>query len=133
MDALDEFFRQWCEPEAWCERCGAYPAVHVIVHDDQEPYGSIVTFVQIWDAETQTHIAVCRRCSSRLIEALGTPKFQHSPEPEHAERCVRQQHFWRSLGRYLKRWQTCLMILLGGRPHRSQKREESRRYSRIGS
>jgi hypothetical protein len=78
MDALDEFFCMWCEPEAWCERCGVSPAIHVLIHDQDATYGSVITYVRIWDPGAQTHLAMCRKCSTHHIDTLGAPEFRYA-------------------------------------------------------
>lgn len=79
MDALDEFFRVWCEPEAWCDRCKDYPAIHIAVQDSPDPYSSRVTYVRVWDPYTQTHVALCRQCNQQHTAALGSQAFQYAP------------------------------------------------------
>ena len=135
MDALDEFFREWCEPEAWCERCCMYPAIHVVIQDDQEAYGSVVTYVQIWDPKSQTHIAICRQCNERHIEALGTPEFQYVPEPHVSKQNPRQVVLWRELHLRLRDWKRRLFDHLAwilGWQKCSQKRGNREDYSHTG-
>ena len=79
MDALDEFFRLWSEPEAWCQRCTEYPAMHVAVHDKTAPEGLLITYVRIWDPALQEHIALCRRCSGRHLNNPGRQAPQYLP------------------------------------------------------
>ena len=105
MDALDEFFRGWCEPEAWCERCRVYPAIHVVVQDDDEAYGSIVTYARIWDAEAQSHIAVCRECSKQYIDSLDQADFHYAPRQHQASGWShRQVCNWRLVWSHIRRW-----------------------------
>ena len=80
MDALDEFFREWCEPEAWCDWCKDSPAIHIVVQGSHETDSGIVTYVRIWDPHTQTHIALCRSCTKQHTDALGSPEFQYAPQ-----------------------------------------------------
>jgi hypothetical protein len=91
MDALDEFFRVWCEPEAWCERCGVSPAIHVLIHDQDATYGSIVTYVRIWDPGAQAHLAMCRKCSTHHIDSLGRPEFRYAPQQQVSKESRQQQ------------------------------------------
>lgn len=109
MDALDEFFREWCEPEAWCERCTMYPAIHVVIHDDEAAYGSVVTYVRIWDPTVQTHIAVCRRCSQEHIAALGTPEFKYALETLPLPASSRARALWLA---WRRSWQACKRSLI---------------------
>lgn len=77
MDAHDEFFSLWCEPEAWCERCEEHPAVHMVVQDDESSLESFVTFVRLWDPGTQEYIALCRQCTKEHREAQGTQGLEY--------------------------------------------------------
>lgn len=78
MDALDEFFRVWSEPEAWCERCQSSPAIHVVIQDDQHMDGMTITYAYIWEPETQLQIPVCRSCSQHYIDSLSASDFQYA-------------------------------------------------------
>ena len=78
MDALDEFFRVWSEPEAWCERCQTSPAIHVVIQDDNHMDGMTITYAYIWDPETRLQIPVCRRCSQHYIDSLSASKFHYA-------------------------------------------------------
>lgn len=78
MDALDEFFRVWSEPEAWCERCQSSPAIHVVVQDEDHIDGMTITYAYILEAETQVQIPVCRSCSQHYIESLGSSEFKYA-------------------------------------------------------
>lgn len=78
MDALDEFFRVWSEPEAWCERCQSSPAIHVVIQDDNHMDGMTITYAYIWDPETQLQIPVCRSCSQHYIDSLSASEFQYA-------------------------------------------------------
>jgi hypothetical protein len=60
MDALDEFFAMWCEPEAWCEMCGDYPAIHVVLYDTEGKYGGVMSHVRVWNPAVQRQVPVCR-------------------------------------------------------------------------
>ena len=71
MDALDEFFSTWCAPDAWCERCGEHPALHVVRRGPAAKSGGFPTYVQVWDAARQTHLAVCRRCFKNHVKPTG--------------------------------------------------------------
>ncbi len=82
MDALDEFFRVWSEPEAWCERCKTSPAIHVVVQDDDHMDGMIITYAYIWEPDTQAQIPVCRSCSEHYLDSLGTSEFRYARRPE---------------------------------------------------
>jgi len=79
MDALDEFFHLWSEPEAWCQRCEEHPAMHVAVHDKTAPEGLIITYVRIWDADLQDHVALCRHCSRLHLNSQGRQPSQYLP------------------------------------------------------
>ena len=78
MDALDEFFRVWSEPEAWCEQCQSSPAIHVVVQDEDHIDGMTITYAYIWEAETQVQIPICRRCSQLYIDSLGSSEFKYA-------------------------------------------------------
>ena len=91
MDALDEFFSQWCEPEAWCELCGEWPAWHVVHRDLPGPYRGSPTCVRIWEPVRQQQVAVCRGCR-RSVGALG--QRQQPPQPWF-------QRLWRKIRRYV--------------------------------
>jgi hypothetical protein len=80
MDALDEFFREWCEPEAWCDRCKNCPAIHIVVPGTHETESLFVTYVQTWDPHTQSYIILCRSCNKQHIAALGSPEFRYTPQ-----------------------------------------------------
>jgi hypothetical protein len=84
MDALDEFFHLWSEPEAWCQRCEEYPAMHVAVYDKTAPEGLIITYVRIWDARLHDHVALCRRCSRLHINSLGRQPSRYLPPVRYA-------------------------------------------------
>jgi hypothetical protein len=114
MDAHDEFFSIWCEPEAWCERCEEYPAIHMIAQHDETSLETFVSYVQAWDPQTQEHLVLCRRCSKEHIQALGRPEpeyIQTSP----AATDVMQERGWADhIGRgwqCLWRWGTTLLTL----------------------
>jgi hypothetical protein len=133
MDALDEFFRVWCEPEAWCERCGTYPAIHVVVQGDEESEESIVTYVRIWDPGVQAHIAVCRSCSMHHIATLGTPEFHYAPQRHESSASPHRRAVdWGELRHGLKRWSRQLLSRLMRRWRRQWPRERlaPRPYSR---
>lgn len=87
MDALDEFFGTWAEPEAWCEVCDERPAIHIVLRDTAGKYGSVMSHVRVWDPETQTRVPVCRQCCRQHLEGL---RWQHPLQTE-GERHV--QHF----------------------------------------
>jgi hypothetical protein len=86
MDAMDEFFREWCEPEAWCDRCKDAPAVHIVVQGSHETDSGIVTYVRVWDPNTQTYIALCRSCNQHHTNALGGPEFRYAPQVHQSAR-----------------------------------------------
>ncbi len=71
MDALDEFFAVWTEPEAWCEICGDYPAIHVVLRDTGGKFGGIMSHVRIWNPNTQTRVPACRHCCKDQMTAIG--------------------------------------------------------------
>jgi len=77
MDALDEFFAVWTEPEAWCEICGKFPAIHVVLRDTGGQYDGIMSHVQIWDPNTQMRVPACRHCCHDQMSAIG----QSMPSP----------------------------------------------------
>jgi hypothetical protein len=78
MDALDEFFRVWSEPEAWCEQCQSSPAIHVVIQDDNHIDGMTITYAYIWDPDAQVQMPGCRRCSQNYINSLGSSEFQYA-------------------------------------------------------
>ena len=71
MDALDEFFATWSEPEAWCGICATRPAIHVVLRDTGGLYGGVTSHVRIWDPAMQMHVAVCRQCCQQRMASLG--------------------------------------------------------------
>ena len=71
MDALDEFFAVWTEPEAWCEICGDYPAIHVVLCGTGGEFGGIMSHVRIWNPNTQTRVPACRHCCKHQMTAIG--------------------------------------------------------------
>ena len=71
MDALDEFFATWSEPEAWCEMCRDHPAIHIVLRDTEGKYGGVMSHVRVWNPSTQSRIAVCRQCCKDQVELLG--------------------------------------------------------------
>ncbi len=77
MDALDEFFATWCEPEAWCEMCRDHPAIHIVLRDTEGKYGGIMSHVRIWNPTSQTRVPVCRQCCRDQMELLGQ-SVQHA-------------------------------------------------------
>ena len=79
MDALDEFFGTWCEPEAWCEVCTQHPAIHVVLRDSEGKYGGVTSHVRVWDSETQMRLAVCRQCCQQHIDTLGNLQLPSQP------------------------------------------------------
>ena len=81
MDALDEFFAVWTEPEAWCEICGEFPAIHVVLRDTGGKFGGIMSHVRIWNPSTQTRVPACRHCCKDQINTIGqsmTAPIQHA-------------------------------------------------------
>jgi hypothetical protein len=77
MDALDEFFAVWTEPEAWCEICGEFPAIHVVLRDTGGKFGDTMSHVRIWNPNTQTRVPACRHCCQDQMSAIG----QSMPPP----------------------------------------------------
>lgn len=71
MDALDEFFATWSEPEAWCGICATRPAIHVVLRNTSGLYGGVTSHVRIWDPAMQMHVAVCRQCCQQRMASLG--------------------------------------------------------------
>ena len=117
MDAHDEFFSIWCEPEAWCERCEELPAIHMIVQDEEPPPARFVTYVRVWDSHTQDHVVLCRRCSKEHDQALKRqqpeyiPYSQPAPISTQEEKAAdRRNRRWQ----HLRRWGMGLLILLLG-------------------
>jgi type II secretory pathway component PulJ len=139
MDALDEFFREWCEPEAWCDRCKDSPAVHIVVQGSHETDSSIVTYIRVWDPHTQTHIALCRNCTKQHTDALGSPQFRYAPQAHQSLRSSQrqsgQQHRRHAWLRHLRQVQYVLARLLF--PWRTRKPTRARvdtiSYSRTGT
>jgi len=82
MDALDEFFAVWTEPEAWCEICGEFPAIHVVLRDTGGKFGGVMSHVRIWNPLTQTRVPACRHCCKDQMSAIG----QSMPPPMSQER-----------------------------------------------
>jgi hypothetical protein len=106
MDAHDEFFGRWCEPEAWCERCEEHPAIHMIVQNDDTPLEPCITYVRVWDADQQAHVALCLRCNKANCQVPGSQNLQYVPSPRTASpqqqrlRQYREHPIWP----YLRRW-----------------------------
>jgi len=117
MDALDEFFREWCEPEAWCERCGENPAIHVAVQDTGMLGSSLITYVRVWDPGGQEFLAVCRSCSKQHIDALGSQEFQYathphrSPFPDRQQERPQHSEWLQRFQRWHRRFRTLLVRL----------------------
>jgi hypothetical protein len=117
MDALDEFFREWCEPEAWCERCGENPAIHVAVQDTGNLGGSLITYMRVWDPGCQEYLAICRTCSKQHIDALGSQEFQyatptpHAPLPDQQQRRSWHKRWWQRFQRWHRRFRILLVQL----------------------
>ena len=86
MDVLDEFFSMWCAPEAWCERCGENPALHVVRRNPATQYSGFPTYVRLWDSAKYAYLAVCWRCFKRQVndpkEAVHQPIAIEGPQPE---------------------------------------------------
>jgi hypothetical protein len=104
MDAHDEFFSIWCEPEAWCERCEEYPAIHIITQHDEAPHEKSVTYGRAWDPHTQDYMVLCRWCSKEHIKVLGSqaPEQGQAPPSPPGVRpgkpaAERQYHWWQQL------------------------------------
>lgn len=140
MDALDEFFRVWCQPEAWCDRCKEYPAIHIAVQDNADPYGSRVTYVRVWDPGTQAHIALCRKCTKQHAGALGSQAFRYAPPVHPQLRAPQRQDGRQEIRRprlqYLRRrvWRLVIRLVFpwrGRKPART--RIETKSYSRTGT
>jgi hypothetical protein len=95
MDALDEFFGTWAEPEAWCEVCDERPAIHIVLRDTAGMYDSVMSHVRVWNPDTQTRVPVCRQCCRQHLDGLhqrrlpqggGMRQAQHFVStPVHAE------------------------------------------------
>jgi hypothetical protein len=83
MDALDEFFVTWSEPEAWCGICATRPAIHVVLRDTGGIYGGITSHVRIWDPAMQMHVAVCRQCCQQRMAYLGRLQPARPPLQPH--------------------------------------------------
>ena len=140
MDALDEFFREWCEPEAWCDRCKDSPAIHMVIQGSDDTDSGMVTYVRVWDPNTQTHIALCRSCNKQHTDALGSPEFKYASQMcqslQLSQRQDGQQHrrhpWLRRLWRRVRYVFTCLIF-----PWRARKptREhvDTISYSRTGT
>ena len=117
MDAHDEFFSVWCEPEAWCERCEEFPAIHMIVQDEKIPPERFVTYVRVWDSHLQDHVVLCRRCNKEHDQTLKRqpPEYIPSPQPasvssQKAQVPGRRNRLWQ----HLRRLGMGLLILLLG-------------------
>jgi hypothetical protein len=114
MDAHDEFFSRWCEPEAWCERCEEHPAIHTIVYNDDTPLDPLITYVRVWDTDKQTHVALCRQCNKEYGQTPGSQPLQYMPSPRtrtaSAQKGLRQyrEH---PLWPHLRRWGAGLLGL----------------------
>ncbi|WP_179138036.1 hypothetical protein, partial [Candidatus Entotheonella palauensis] len=65
------FFAVWTEPEAWCEICGEFPAIHVVLRDTGGKFGGIMSHVRIWNPNTQTRVPACRHCCKDQMNAIG--------------------------------------------------------------
>lgn len=140
MDALDEFFRMWSEPEAWCQRCGECPAVHVAVQTEAEPEDILITYVRVWDPVAQEHLALCRRCSQQHLYRLGE-QAQHAMAPRPyaalpyrpAQRLQFPEVWW---GQVLSGWYQRLrfwFLRCWPQPSRRRHRTVSRRHTGTSS
>ncbi len=81
MDALDEFFAVWTESEAWCEICGEFPAIHVVLRDTGGKFGGIMSHVRIWNPNTQTRVPACRHCCKDQMNTIGQAVQQDRLSP----------------------------------------------------
>jgi hypothetical protein len=104
MDAHDEFFSIWSEPEAWCERCEEYPAIHMIMQNDEAPREKFVAYAQAWDPHTQDYIVLCRWCSKEHVKTLGSqaPEYVQAPPAPTGntpgkQTAERQYYWWQQL------------------------------------
>jgi hypothetical protein len=104
MDAHDEFFSIWSEPEGWCERCGEYPAIHLIMQSDEAPHEKFVAYARAWDPHTQDYIVLCRWCSKEHVKALGSQAPENTQAPPSSTGAApgkpvaaRQYHWWQQL------------------------------------
>ena len=121
MDALDEFFATWSEPEAWCDVCKVRPAIHVVLRDTGGKYGGLTSHVRIWDPITQMRVAVCRLCCQQRTENLGQwmvqpvrpPARRGQTHPHHTRLPLHLLHQW--VHRLLRRGQGLLRLYLSGR------------------
>ena len=125
MDALDEFFRVWSEPEAWCERCQSSPAIHVVVQDAENIDGMTITYAYILEAETQAQIPICRRCSQQYIDSLGSSEFKYASRKQktsqHTPASKSYRVNWRHAFIALVHWLRCCLKL----PQRRRSSNES--------
>lgn len=117
MDAHDEFFSVWCEPEAWCERCEEFPAIHMIVQEGETSPERFVTYVRVWDSHIQDHVVLCRRCNKEHDQTpkRQQPEYISSPRPspvspQAAQAPDRKNRHWQ----HLRRWGIGLLIFLLG-------------------
>jgi hypothetical protein len=139
MDAHDEFFSKWCEPEAWCERCEAHPAIHTIVHNDDSPLAPCITYVRAWDPDKQAHMALCLQCNKEHSQALGSQPLQYVPSPltltastQKRLRQYREHPLWP----HLRRWGAGLLALgiaFWARRKLVQNSTTTKPYSRTGT
>ena len=107
MDAHDEFFSSWCEPEAWCERCEAHPAQHTIVQNADTPLEPLITYIAVWDPNRQTHVVLCLQCHKEYRQALGSqvPEYvQSPPSPTAASQQGLRQYREHPIWPHLRRW-----------------------------
>ena len=110
MDALDEFFAVWTEPEAWCEICGEFPAVHVVLRDTGGKFGGVMSHVRIWDPGSQTRVPACRHCCQHQMAPNGASQTasQQWPSRSIAPRPFLGFFLWwlrRRAQRLLRHWQ----------------------------
>jgi hypothetical protein len=109
MDAHDEFFSSWCEPEAWCERCEEHPAFHMVMQNEETPLEPFITYARVWDPNTQAYMVLCLRCNKEYGQTL---QYVQAP-PTHAASPKRQQRQYREhpVWPHLRRWGAGLLAL----------------------
>lgn len=122
MDALDEFFAIWCEPEAWCEMCGDYPAIHVVLRDTEGKYGGVMSHVRVWNPAVHRRVPVCRQCCQDQIQLLGQSMqyaraLDQQRQSPSAPFRLGQQRLWHWLHRLFRRGQHAMHHLFPTRRH----------------
>jgi hypothetical protein len=77
----------------------------MIMQNDDAPLEPFITYVRVWDADQQAHVALCLRCNKENCQTLGSQNLQYVPaprpaSPQHKLRQYREHPIWP----HLRRW-----------------------------